>query len=181
MQTRIATRLAAAFLLSLAALTTAHAATPVEAAQKLWLAGQRKEAVASLEATLERSPGQREPRFQLGVYAMELGDLARAEAIFTSLTHDFPDLADPFNNLAVIYAARGDLEAARKALEQALNLQPDQPQALENLGDVQLRLAEQSYAHAAKSQPAPSAELANKRNATLTLVQQLGLVSAPKP
>ncbi|MBV8380196.1 MAG: tetratricopeptide repeat protein [Paucibacter sp.] len=180
MQTRIAIRLAAACLLCLSCVL-ASAATPVEAAQKLWFAGQRQEAVAALESALERSPEQLQLRFQLGVYTMELGDLAKAEAIFTAMTRDFPDLADPFNNLAVVFAARGELKAAREALEQALNLQPDQPQALENLGDVQLRLAEQAYAHAARVQPVPSAQLASKRSATLTLVQQLGLASAPKP
>ena len=172
-------RLAAALVLGASCLWSAPSlgATPLDAAQKLWFAGKRPEAVAALEAALERSPEQLQLRFQLGVYTMELGNLDKAESIFTAMTHDFPDLADPFNNLAVIFAARGDLKAARAALEQALNLQPDQPQALENLGDVQLRLAEQAYAHAARAQPAPSTQLASKHNATLALVQQLGLSS----
>ena len=39
---------------------------------------------------------------------------------FEQLTEDFPELPEPYNNLAVLYAADGQLDRARAALELAL-------------------------------------------------------------
>lgn len=100
---------------------------------------------------------------------MELGDRAQAIRIFTGLTQDFPDLADPYNNLAVLHAAAGELDEAKAALEQALRLQPDHAQAQENLGDVLMRLALRAYQRAQKASLAPSEALANKISRTLAL------------
>lgn len=149
------------------------ALTPIEQAQNLWLAGHRSEAVAEVTAALKLSPEDLKLRFTLGVYQMEMKDMPAALSIFTALTQDFPDLPDPYNNLAVIHAGQGDLEQARGELEQALRLQPDHAQAQENLGDVMLRLALRAYQRAEKSQIAPSDNLALKLQQTQALVQKL--------
>ncbi len=149
------------------------ATTPLDQAQGLWLAGHRSEAVAEINAALKRSPEDLKLRFTLGVYSMELKDLGTALNIFNSLTQDFPDLADPYNNLAVIRASQGDLDQARADLEQALRLQPDHAQAQENLGDVMLRLALRAYQRAEKSLIAPSDSLAAKLAQTQSLVLKL--------
>ena len=65
------------------------------------------------------------------------------------LTRDYPELAEPYNNLAVLHAASGHLEKAREALETALRLDPGYATARENLGDVYLRLAASAYEQAA--------------------------------
>ena len=155
------------------------ATTPVDQAQSLWLAGHRAEAVAEINAALKRAPEDLKLRFTLGVYSMELKDLPTALGVFTSLTQDFPDLADPYNNLAVIRASQGDLDQARADLEQALRLQPDHAQAQENLGDVMLRLALRAYQRAEKSQIAPSDSLAAKLQQTQSLVLKLTPTSKP--
>ena len=75
-----------------------------------------------------------------------LADLKRnAEAIdvFTALTEDFPELPDPYNNLAVLHAAEGQLQSALVALQTALRNDPTHRAARENLGDVHLALAVQ--------------------------------------
>ncbi len=149
------------------------ATTPLDQAQSLWLAGHRSEAVAEVNAALKRSPEDLKLRFTLGVYSMEMKDLGTALSTFTSLTQDFPDLADPYNNLAVIRAGQGDLDQARADLEQALRLQPDHAQAQENLGDVMLRLALRAYQRAEKSLIAPSDSLAAKLQQTQSLVLKL--------
>mmetsp|Transcript_5585 Transcript_5585/g.10748 ORF Transcript_5585/g.10748 Transcript_5585/m.10748 type:complete len:109 (+) Transcript_5585:2-328(+) len=100
---------------------------------------------------------------------MELGQRAQAKGIFTSLTQDFPDLADPYNNLAVLHAAGGQLDEAKSALEQALRLQPDHAQAQENLGDVLVRLALRAYQQAQKASLTPSEALTEKISRTLAL------------
>lgn len=148
-------------------------ATDLAAAQRLWLAGQKTQAAEQVEQALSRSPDDLQLRFALGVMRMELGDRAKALAIFTRLTQDFPDLADPYNNLAVLHAAAGELEQAKAALDHALRVQPDHAQAQENLGDVMLRLALRAYQHAQKASVAPSDALAAKISRTLALTGEL--------
>lgn len=146
-------------------------ATELETAQKLWLAGQRPQAVATIERALKQTPDELKLRFALGVMKMELGEQASALTIFTDLSQDFPDLADPFNNLAVIHAGLGELDQARSELEQALRLQPEHAQAQENLGDVLLRQAARAYQRAQAALVSPSDALALKLRRTQALLQ----------
>ena len=163
-------RLPLPLLLLLAALAAAPArADDLASAQRLWLAGQKPQAVDQIEQALKRTPDDLQLRFALGVMRMELGDRAQAMRIFTGLTQDFPDLADPYNNLAVLHAAAGELDEAKVALEQALRLQPEHAQAQENLGDVLVRLALRAYQHAQKTSLAPNEALTNKISRTLAL------------
>jgi Flp pilus assembly protein TadD len=148
-------------------------ATDLASAQRLWLAGQKTQAVEQVEQALARSPDDLQLRFALGVMRMEMGDRAQARTIFTRLTQDFPDLADPYNNLAVLHAAAGELDEARVALEQALRVQPDHAQALENLGDVLVRLSLRAYQRAQKVSIAPGDALAAKISRTLALTRDL--------
>lgn len=164
--------------LSILALLAALAGMPARAddlagAQRLWLAGQKAQAVEQVEQALARTPDDLQLRFALGVMRMELGERAKALAIFTRLTQDFPDLADPYNNLAVLHAAAGELDEAKAALEQALRLQPEHAQAQENLGDVLLRLALRAYERAQKASATPTDALATKINRTLALTREL--------
>jgi len=159
-------------------LVMALAAAPARAddlanAQRLWLAGQKTQAVEQIEQALTRQPDDLQLRFALGVMRMELGERAKALDLFTRLTQDFPDLADPYNNLAVLHAAAGELDEAKVALEQALRLQPEHAQAQENLGDVLVRLALRAYQRAQKASPTPSDALAGKINHTLALARDL--------
>mgnify|MGYP001073096740 CR=1 FL=1 len=142
-------------------------------AQRLWLAGQKAQAVEQVETALGRMPDDLRLRFALGVMRMELGERDKARAIFTRLTQDFPDLADPYNNLAVLHAAAGELDEAKAALEQALRLQPDHAQAQENLGDVLVRLALRAYQRSQKAAVAPSDALASKIDRTLALTRDM--------
>lgn len=153
--------------------SNATRADDLATAQRLWLAGQRPQAVATVEQALSRTPDHLQLRFTLGVMRMELGERDEARGIFTRLTQDYPDLADPYNNLAVLHAAAGELDEAQAALEQALRLQPDHAQAQENLGDVLLRLALRAYQRAQKSSVAPGDALAAKINRTLALTREL--------
>lgn len=160
-----------ALLAALLALPTR--ADDLAGAQRLWLAGQKAQAAEQVEQALARAPDDLRLRFALGVMRMELGERARALDIFTRLTQDFPDLADPYNNLAVLHAAAGELDEAQAALAQALRLQPAHPQAQENLGDVLTRLALRAYQRAQKAALAPSDALAGKISRTLALTADL--------
>ena len=167
-------RLPLTTLALLAAMSMSPArADDLASAQRLWLAGQKTQAVAQVEQALTRTPADLQLRFALGVMRMELGERDEAKGIFTRLTQDFPDLADPYNNLAVLHAAAGELDEAQAALEQALRLQPEHAQAQENLGDVLMRLALRAYQRAQKVALAPSDALTSKISRTLALTGPL--------
>ena len=68
--------------------------------------------------------------------------------MFTRLTEDFPELPEPYNNLAALYAQRKEYDKARTALEMAVRANPDYALAHENLGDVYAKLAARAYERA---------------------------------
>jgi Flp pilus assembly protein TadD len=82
------------------------------------------------------------------------------------------------NNLAVLHAGRGDLDAARAALESALRKNPRHRAARENLGDVYLRLALRQWQSAADLS-APEPLLVQKLSVVRSLIQQLTQTQAP--
>ncbi|MCO5100373.1 MAG: tetratricopeptide repeat protein [Burkholderiaceae bacterium] len=124
------------------------AAEALERVRALLAQNRRDEALAALDRALASAPSDAQLRFQRGVLLSRMGRTDEAIAAFTALTHEFPELPEPFNNLAVLRAQRGELDLARAALEEALRALPSYSLARENLGDVQLRLAERSYQRA---------------------------------
>jgi tetratricopeptide (TPR) repeat protein len=104
---------------------------------------------ATERAVAAISPDAR-ARFTQGLALLEQGKSDQAFDIFFALTQDYPEFAEPYNNLAVLYAARGDYERARSALEMAILANPQYGIAHENLGDVHSRLASRAYAKAAQ-------------------------------
>lgn len=77
-----------------------------------------------------------------------LGRHEQAIAIWRQMTTDYPELPEPWNALAIEYARTGALHQAQDALQMALVSDPSFAPALENLGKVQLRLAQESLARA---------------------------------
>ena len=130
--------------------------------------GQSAEALAKADAYIRANPRDPQMRFLRGVILSEQGKAADAQAAFTQLTQDYPELPEPYNNLAAIYAAQGQYDKARDALESALRLNPHYATAHENLGDVYARLAAQQYAKA-QQYASTSASVAPK----LALVRQV--------
>jgi Flp pilus assembly protein TadD len=107
-------------------------------------------AIAKLDALNAQRPREPQARFLKGVVQTEEGDNDAALATFLALTSDFPELPEPYNNLAVLYAKKGQYEGARVALETAVKAAPDWALAHENLGDVYVRIAAGEYERAAQ-------------------------------
>lgn len=84
-------------------------------------------------------------RFKKGVLLAEQNKPDEAITVFTRLTEDYKDLPEPYNNLAVLYAAQGQYDKARVVLEKALRTNPSYHTAYENLGDIYGKLASQAY------------------------------------
>jgi tetratricopeptide (TPR) repeat protein len=91
--------------------------------------------------------------YQRGRALDALGEHDQAMAVWRQMTTDFPELPEPWNALAIEYARRGSLEQARDALNMALVSVPNFAPALENLGRVQMQLAQESFARARAARP----------------------------
>ncbi|GAC1391054.1 MAG: hypothetical protein NVSMB34_05150 [Variovorax sp.] len=110
--------------------------------------GKSGEALAKADTYIAGKPRDPQMRFLRGVILTEQGKQAEATAAFTQMTQDFPELPEPYNNLAALYAAQSQFDNARAALETALKLNPNYATAHENLGDVYARLAAREYVRA---------------------------------
>lgn len=130
--------------------------------------GQLDVASSKTDALLAKNPKDPQARFLKGVVLSEQGKSAEAIAIFQSLTEDYPELPEPYNNLASLFAAKGQYEKAKTALEMAIQTNPSYATAYENLGDVYARLASQAYDKVLqldKSNATAQAKLTSIRNA----------------
>jgi tetratricopeptide (TPR) repeat protein len=135
---------------------------------------------AKIDAVLASDAKNPQARFLKGVVQTDESEADAAIATFQALTEDYPELPEPYNNLAVIWAQKGEYDKARSALELALTTRPDYPIAHENLGDIYARLASVEYDRAI------SLDKGNKSaQAKLALVRELFAVAPsstpPKP
>ena len=114
-------------------------------ASELAKLGQYERALTQVEAYLKDRPKDARGRFLKGLILAEQKKTDDAIAIFTELTRDYPELPEPYNNLAVLYANEGQYDKARSALEMAIRTHPSYATAHENLGDVYAKMASQAY------------------------------------
>ena len=126
----------------------ALAAIEHDEVDRLMQAGKLDEAMTKADAFLKDKPRDPQMRFLKGVIQLDTGKRTEAIAAFTQLTQDAPELPEPYNNLAVIYASQNQFDKARSALESAIRTNPSYATAQENLGDVYARLASQAYSKA---------------------------------
>jgi len=142
--------------------------------------GEYVAALAKIDAVLATDAKNPQARFLKGVVQTDQTETDAAIATFQGLIEDYPELPEPYNNLAVIWARQGEYEKAKRALELALATRPDYAIAHENLGDVYTRLASVEYDRAL------SLDKANRSAQTkLALVRELFSVppsnTPPKP
>jgi len=143
-------------------------ANELDEVSRLFRGGQMSEALQRADRYLATKPGDAQMRFLKGVMLTEMKQNAQALEEFAKLTQDYPELAEPFNNLAVLHAAQGQYEQARVALETAVRNDPNYAVAQENLGDVYAMLASVAYGRAVALDPS-NATIPPK----LTLIREL--------
>ncbi|NPC56701.1 tetratricopeptide repeat protein [Caenimonas soli] len=115
---------------------------------QLMRSGKPAEALAKADQYLAAKPKDPQMRFLKGVIQTEAGRTDDAIATFTKLNEDYPELPEPYNNLAVLYAGQSQFDKARAALESAVRANPSYAIAHENLGDVYAKLAGIAYSKA---------------------------------
>ena len=134
---------------------------------RLLRSGQLAEALAKADQYLVGKARDPQMRFLKGVILTESGKTQDAIATFSKLTEDYPELPEPYNNLAVLYASQSQFDKARAALEMAIRTNPSYATAHENLGDVYAKLASQAYSKALQldgTNPAVAPKLSLIRN-----------------
>lgn len=115
--------------------------------------GDSAAALQRAEKATAANPRDAELRFMLGVVWMEMGRNDDALDLFIRMSQEYPELPDPFNNIALLQVRGGRLEAARQSLEAALRNDPAHRSARANLGQVHLMLAVQAWEAAAAAGP----------------------------
>ncbi|RYF17054.1 MAG: tetratricopeptide repeat protein, partial [Comamonadaceae bacterium] len=115
---------------------------------QLLRSGKHAEALTKADQYLAGKPKDPQMRFLKGVVLTEAGRTNEAISTFQKLTEDYPELPEPYNNLAVLYAGQAQFDKARAALEMAIRTNPSYATAHENLGDVYAKLASQAYSRA---------------------------------
>ena len=115
--------------------------------------GQLNQALVKADEYLAKNPRDPQMQFLKALIQQDAGKQADAIASYTRLMEAYPELPEPYNNIAVLYAAQGQYDKARAALEMATRTSRSYAVAHENLGDVYARLASQSYNQALQLEP----------------------------
>jgi len=136
------------FILSLICAGVADADSSTDQIESLISGGKLAQALSLTEQQLEDDPANVNYLFFKGLILTRQNKIDDARDIFLRLTKDHPELPEPYNNLAVIYAAQGDFTNARNSLERAINTHPSYATAHENLGDIYAKMASNAYNHA---------------------------------
>jgi len=176
---------AAAFLALVLALADAALAAPADdlrEAQRLYGQGKIAAANDKLEPLLAAQPKDPQVRFLHALLLVEEKRTPEAIQAFLSLNEDFPELPEPYNNLAVLYAAQGQYEKAKSLLELAIEVAPSYAIAHENLGDVYAQLAARAYEKALaldKNNAAVAAKVAKMKD--VVAPQRISTTTTLKP
>ena len=142
--------------------------------------GQLKwdQALVQIDTYLLERPRDPQMRFWRARMLEQLQRGDEAFVVYEELAQDYPELAEVQNNLGVMYAARGNLGQAKLAFENALRNNPSYATAHENMGDILLHLARQSFAKSAELDPA-SAKSSQQKMLALDPVLQPTLSTSP--
>ena len=132
-------------ILALAFSTSPLRADELQDIDALVKRGQHAKALERVNQYLAQKPREPKGRFIKGLILAEQNKGAEAIEVFAALSRDYPELPEPYNNLAVLYAAQGQYEKARQQLEMSIRTHPSYATAYENLGDVYTKLASQAY------------------------------------
>jgi tetratricopeptide (TPR) repeat protein len=134
----------------------APSTTETQDAARLVREGRLDDAMKLIEQALTKNPRNAQARFLRAVILADTGKSAEASAAFEAMTQEFPELPEPYNNLAVIHAAAGRYDTARAHLLRAIAVAPNYLTAHENLGDLHIAMAAEAYAQAARLDPGSS-------------------------
>lgn len=129
--------------------------------------GQAAKAQQLADQFLSKHPKDARMRFRKGLSLSDQGKTDAAIGVFSALVRDYPAMAEARNNLAVLYASKGDFDKAQAELEQALASNPAYSAAYRNLGNIYERQARLAYDRALRSNERASTQAAGAKLAML--------------
>ncbi len=150
----------------------ALASSPAEGIRQALAAGQLEQAAKLVQQEKQRLPQDAELRFLEGVVQAQQGQTDKAIETFRKLVESHPGIVEAHNNLGVLYASKGRLEEARKALEAGMLTHGSYAALHRNLADVQSQLVKQTYAKAL--------QVDSKARTAVAQLSLLGSMQAPR-
>ena len=142
---RLRVPLLSLMILVVSSFTAVAQADELKDISQLLSQGQHAQALDKVNAYLAAKPKDVSGQFLKGVILAEENKSADAIKIFTSIIEKHPELPEPYNNLAVLYAEQGQYDKARQSLEKAIKTHPSYATAHENLGDIYAKMASDAY------------------------------------
>lgn len=139
--------------------------------EKLIKARKYDDAVTQINVELKKTPRNVQLRFVKARLQIELRQFDQAKKTLIEITQQFPELPEPYNNLAAIAANQGQWIEARDYLELALKLRPSYAIASANLGEIYIRLGAQAYEDAAKNALLNQRQYSNRAKALLDVLK----------
>ena len=139
--------------------------------EKLIKARKYQDAVTQINADLKKTPRNVQLRFVKARLQIEMRQFDQAKKTLIEITQQFPELPEPYNNLAAIAANQGQWIEARDYLELALKLRPSYAIASANLGEIYIRLGAQAYEDAAKNTTLNQRQYSNRAKALLDVLK----------
>ena len=139
--------------------------------EKLIKARKYQDAVTQINANLKKTPRNVQLRFVKARLQIELRQFDQAKKTLIEITQQFPELPEPYNNLAALAANQGQWIEARDYLELALKLRPSYAIASANLGEIYIRLGAQAYEDAAKNALLNQRQYSNRAKALLDVLK----------
>jgi arylsulfatase A-like enzyme/tetratricopeptide (TPR) repeat protein len=108
-----------------------------------WQSGQPREAIRTLEDALRNGVSHRDIRVKLGIYLAETGEPGRSIALLEGLAGD--DI-EALNALGISYGQAGRAADALRTFKRALEVDPTNGLAWQNIGTVEMRAGNRSAA-----------------------------------
>lgn len=142
-----------AMCLSFCLFTAANYAD-INTAKSLIQDGRLDSALVELNKEVSEKPDNAEARFLKGVALQALNRNDEAIEVYSALAQDFPELPEPYNNLAVLFAEKSEFDKAEDALRAAIKTNKSYSTAYENLGDIYAQRASIAYNDALNLSPA---------------------------
>ena len=139
--------------------------------ERLIKARKYQDAINLISAQIQTNPRNVQLRFVKARLQLEMRQWDAAKKTLTEITQQFPELPEPYNNLAALAANQGNWIEARDYLELALKLRPTYAIASANLGEIYIRLGAEAYTNAAKGAQLNPRQYTNRAKALLDILK----------
>ena len=139
--------------------------------ERLIKARKYQDAINLIGNQIQIKPRNVQLRFVKARLQLEMRQWDAAKKTLTEITQQFPELPEPYNNLAALAANQGNWIEARDYLELALKLRPSYAIASANLGEIYIRLGAEAYTNAAKCAQLNPRQYTNRAKVLLDILK----------